>query len=92
MTTQIGIFAILAGLFLGIFNGISQIMGVQNFWTDLTLSKLCGTEKTESVITLFDSVFIQDSLDSLFYNVPVFGLLIFIGIVSLVISFFTKAK
>ncbi len=92
MTTQIGICSILAGLFLGVFTGISQLMGVQNFWIDLTLSKLFGPGRTEAIITLFDSAFIQDSLDSLFYNAPLFGLLIFVGIISLAISFFTKAK
>jgi hypothetical protein len=92
MITRIGICTILAGLLMAIFNGVSKLMGVQNFWVDLTLSKLFGPERTESIITWFGPAFIQNSLDSLFYNVPFFGLLMFAGSICLAISFFVKEQ
>ena len=90
MMSKIGISALLAGFFIGIFSGISRFMQAENFWVDLTLSKLFGEERTESLITWFDTAAIQTGLDYLFYELPMFGLLLGIGVIFLLISLFIK--
>lgn len=90
MLTKIGISTLLAGLFVGIFTGISRFMAAKTIWVDLTLFKLVGEKKTESIITWFDTLWIQESLDTLFYDIPFFGLLISIGVILLVLSLFIK--
>jgi hypothetical protein len=92
MMTRIGISSLLAGLFLALFSGISNFMASQNFWVDLTLSKLLGEDKVESLITWFTAPFMQNSLDILFYEIPVYGLLFLLGGVFLIISLFVKVK
>ncbi len=92
MLTRIGILSLLAGLFMGLFSGISQFMGGDNIWIDLTLSKVFGEDTAESVITFFDVVMIQESLDYLFYKMPLFGLLLLVGGIFLVIGMFIKQK
>ena len=90
MFGKLGIGSLLAGLFIGIFGGISNLMQVDNLWVGLTLTKLFGEERAESIITWFDSEFIQDKLDLLFYDVPFFVLVLFFGVVMIVISLFVK--
>ncbi len=90
MMTKLGIFSLLAGLFMGIFSTISSFMEVQNFWVDLTLSKIIGEGKSEAVITLIDSAFVQNSLDFLIYDLPFFCFLLGLGVVFLIISLFVK--
>lgn len=75
-----------------VFSGISSLMENENFWVDLSLSKLMGEDKTESIITWFDSAAIQNSLDLFFYDIPLFGIIGGMGLVSLVISFFMKEQ
>ncbi len=90
MTTKIGIFSLAAGLFMAIFAGISGLMAANNFWVDLTISKLIGEDTTESIITCTDIIVIQDTLDSFMYEWPVFGLLLGLGAVLLIIGLFLK--
>ena len=90
MFSKLGIGTLLAGLFIGIFSGISKLMQADNLWVGLTLTKLFGEERAESVITSFDSVFIQDKLDFLFYEVPFFVIVLGLGVIFLVISLFMK--
>ena len=90
MMTKLGIFSLLAGLFIGIFSTISKFMEAQNFWVDLTILKMIGEDNSEAVITLIDSDFIQNSLDFLIYDLPFFCFLFGLGIVFLIISLFVK--
>ncbi|MFH2057882.1 MAG: hypothetical protein ABIJ59_03165 [Pseudomonadota bacterium] len=92
MITKLGITSLLAGFFVGLLAGISSFMATKNFWVNLTLSKIFGEAKTESIITWFDTLAIQSGLDFLFYTVPVFAVLMCLGVILLVISLFIKAK
>ena len=90
MFGKLGIGCLLAGLFVGIFGGISNLMQVDNLWVGLTLTKLLGEDRAESIITWFDSAAIQDNLDLLFYDVPFFVLILSLGVILIVISLFVK--
>ena len=92
MITKLGITSLLAGLFVGLFAGISTFMGSKNFWVNLTLSKIFGETKSESIISWFDTMAIQNGLDFFFYEVPVFAVLMCLGVILLAISLFVKAK
>ena len=90
MISKLGIYSLLAGLFMGLFTGISSFMAADNIWVGLTLFKLLGEEKTEGIITFFDSAFIQNALDPIFYDIPLFLLVIGLSVVLLVIGMFVK--
>lgn len=90
MITRIGICSILGGIFVFIFSGVSSFMEAENFWSNLTITKLMGEERAESIITGFESEMIQNVLDTLFYDIPFFGILISLGVILLVISMFIK--
>ncbi len=90
MISKLGIYALIVGFFMGVFAGISRFMKAQNFWVDLTISKFIGEEKSESIVLLFDVEAIQNILDFLIYELPLFGHLIGMGVVLLIISMFLK--
>ncbi|MFH2091173.1 MAG: hypothetical protein ABIJ31_02315 [Pseudomonadota bacterium] len=90
MITKLGISSLLAGFFIALLSGISGFMEKKTMWSDLTLSAILGEDHTESFITWFDTEFIQNSLDSVFYTIPFFGILIGLGSILLVISLFMK--
>ena len=73
MITRVGICTLLAGLFVGIFSGISSFMAARNIWVDLTVSKIIGEDRSESIITLFDVVMIQNTFDFIIYELPFFA-------------------
>jgi len=91
MIMRLGIYSLLAGFFLGIFSGISNFMTTNNFWSDLTISKMIGEDKSEAVILLMDAAVIQDSLDFFIYELPFFSILLGLGLVLLIISLFIKS-
>ena len=90
MITRFGIFFLLAGLFFGIFNGISQFMGKQNFWVDLTIAKIIGKDTSDAIIGFIPVIVIKNSLDYLIYSLPFFIFLLGLGIIFFVISLFMK--
>ncbi|MCF6247029.1 MAG: hypothetical protein L3J69_06670 [Desulfobacula sp.] len=90
MITKLGIYSLITGLFIGLFSGISSFMVAENIWVNLTFSKILGEDKTESIVTFFSSVAVQDSLDYFFYDLPVFLFTIGLGILLLLISLFLK--
>ncbi len=90
MISKLGIYTLLAGLFVGLYAGISKFMSADNIWVGLTLGRLLGEEKTESIITFFDSTAIQNALDTFFYNIPLFVLMLGLAVILLVISLFVK--
>ena len=91
MVTKIGILSLIGGLFIGLFTGISNFMGANNYWVDLTIFKIIGTDKAESIIEFTSIAFLQNSLDYMIYDMPFAGFLIIIGIIFLFISLFTKS-
>ena len=90
MVSKLGIYCLLAGLFMGLFSGISTFMRADNIWVGLTLSTLLGEAKTESIITTFNSTVIQNALDTFFYNTPLFLLVLFLSGIFLLTSMFLR--
>ncbi len=91
MMERLGIYSLLAGFFLGIFSGISSFMESNNFWVNLTISKMIGEDKSEAIIELINVAVVQNSLDFLIYEAPFFALLLGLGFVLLIISLFRKS-
>ena len=92
MITKLGISTLLAGIFVGIFNGISQFMEAPTFWVDLTISKIIGQENSETIVLLTNYVSVQNFFDYIIYDLPFFLFLIGIGIILLIISLFEKTR
>jgi len=92
MITKLGIGTLLAGIFVGLFSGISQFMEAHTFWVDLTISKIIGQENSETIVLLTNYVVVQNFFDYIIYDLPFFLFLIGIGIILLIISLFQKTK
>ncbi len=90
MLTKIGLGSLVGGLLLALFGGISGFMGAQNFWVDLTLSKLIGEDRSESIVLLTDIEKLQNFSDYFMYELPFYGVLIGLGIVLLIVSLFVN--
>ncbi|WP_300462361.1 hypothetical protein [Desulfobacula sp.] len=90
MITRLGVCSLLAGFFVGVFTGISQFMAAQNFWVDLTISKMIGEDTAESIIGGVNIAIVQDSLDFLIYETPFFCFLLGLGVLLLTIGLFLK--
>ncbi len=90
MITRLGIYSLLAGVFVGIFNGISLFMGSKNFWVDLTISKIIGKDTSETIIGFINAPIIKNSLDYLIFSAPFFIFLLGLGVIFLLISLFVK--
>ncbi len=90
MVTKLGIYSLIVGLFIALFSGISSFMSADNIWINFTFSKVLGEDKTESIVTSFSSVAIQDTLDYFFYDLQLFVFAMGLGIFLLVISLFLK--
>jgi len=88
--TRLGIYSLLAGFFMGVFSGISSFMQTNNFWVDLTISKIIGEDPSQTVIGLLNIAIIRDTLDFLIYDLPFFCFLLGLGVVLLIISLFGK--
>ncbi|MCD4675031.1 MAG: hypothetical protein K8S18_03425 [Desulfobacula sp.] len=91
MMAKLGIYSLLAGLFVGVFSGISQFMENKNFWVDLTISKIIGEDNSKTIVELIDVAFIQNSFDFLIYDLPFFCFLLGLSGIFLVISLFVKS-
>lgn len=90
MVSKLGIYAMLTGIFAGLFTGISNFMGADNFWVGLSISKIIGEAASESIGGTMNVAFVRNSLDFLLYELPFFLFLIGIGVVFLIISLFLK--
>jgi len=90
MMIRLGIYALLAGAFVGIFKGISQLMGSKNFWVDLTISKIIGQGASDSMIGFIPILAIKNSLDYLIYSLPFFIFLLGLSLIFFSISLFLK--
>ncbi len=90
MITKIGIGSVVGGFLLALFNGISGFMGIQNFWVGLTISKFIGEDRSESIILLTEIEKLQNLLDTFFYELPLFGILIGFGVLLLIVGLFVK--
>jgi len=92
MITRLGIGALLAGIFVGLFSGVSQFMEAHTFWVDLTISKIIGQENSETIVLLTNYVSVQNFFDYIIYDLPFFIFVIGIGIILLIISMFEKTR
>ena len=80
MFTKFGILSILAGVFIGIFSTISGFMQADNIWVGLTLSKL-NEDMAERIVDAVSVEFIQNALYTLFYDLPLAGVVVGLGVV-----------
>ncbi|MBT3176208.1 MAG: hypothetical protein HOG03_01700 [Desulfobacula sp.] len=90
MFNRLGIYSLLAGLFVGIFSGISQFMGSTNIWVNLTISKIIGKDTSEAIMEFISISAMENPLNYLIYSVPFFIFLLGIGIILLTIGLFVK--
>lgn len=88
--TKAGILSLIAGFVVAVFTGVSKFMESQNFWVDLTISKLIGDNTTESFINFTDIVAIQAFLSYLMIELPFSIFLVGLGCLLLIVSFFLK--
>jgi len=91
MFTKLGILSILAGGVVGVFTVISRFMQADNIWVDITLSSVTGN-LAETLVDAVSVVFIQNSLYTLFYEIPLGGSLIGLGVIFFLISLFFKEQ
>jgi hypothetical protein len=90
MITRLGFYSLLAGIFVGVFNGISHFMGSKNLWVDLTISKIIGQDISGNITGFINISAINNALDYLFYAMPFFIFLLALGVILLFISLFVK--
>lgn len=90
MMTKVGIVSIAGGLLLALFGGISQFMGSHNFLVGLTISRLIGEDRSDSIIFITEIEAIQNFLDFFIYVLPLYGILFGLGILLFGISMFVK--
>ncbi len=90
MITKIGIGSVIGGFLLALFNGISGFVGNQNFWVGLTLSKLIGEDRSESIIFAFEIEKLQNFLNYFIYEAPFYLILIGLGVLLLLVSLFVN--
>jgi len=89
MFTKLGIISILIGGFVGIFSIISGFMQADNIWVGITLSSITGG-LADSIIDSVSVQPVQDFLYALFYDFPLGGVIIALGILFFVASLFVK--
>lgn len=89
MFTKLGILSLLAGAFVGIFSLISGFMQADNIWVGITLSTLTG-DATERIVDAVSIEPVQNALSTLFYDLPLSGVMIGLGVIFLVVSLFFK--
>ena len=89
MVSKLGIYSILIGGFVGVFSLISKFMNVDNYWVDLTLSTLVG-DHSQAIVEAIPVEFIQNSMQALFYDLPLGVFFMGLGVLFFVISLFVK--
>ncbi len=90
MVTKVGIGSVVGGFLLALFNGISGFMESQSFWVGLTISKLIGEDRSESIIFITEIEKLQIFLDYFINELPFYGVLIGFGVLLLIVSLFVK--
>ncbi len=90
MVAKIGVGSVVVGFLLAIFSGISGLMESQNIWVGITISKLIGEERSESIILFTEIEKLQNFLDYSIYELPFYGVLIGFGVLLLIVSLFIK--
>lgn len=89
MFTKLGIYSVLIGFFVGVFTGISRFMKADNFWVDLTISKLTG-EYSDRIVTSIPLDFMEKGLNFLIYELPLSGALVGLGLIFFIIAAIVK--
>lgn len=89
MWSKLGIMSIVAGFFIGVFSGISNFMGADNFWVNLTLSKITG-DFSESIVNAIPVQSVQDALQFIVYDLHLGWLVGSLSVVFFLIGAFVK--
>lgn len=90
MFSKAGILTLVSGLVVAVFTGVSKFMQKENFWVDLTLSKLMGENATDAILRFSDAPAFQDLFQYLLIGLPLSFFLIGLGALLLFISLFVK--
>ncbi|WP_022663608.1 hypothetical protein [Desulfospira joergensenii] len=89
MWSKLGIFSLLAGFFIGVFSGISNFMGSDNFWVNLTLSDLIG-DFSDSLVEAVPVQAVQDGLSFIVFDLHFGWLLAGLSLIFFLISTVVK--
>ncbi|MCG8683822.1 MAG: hypothetical protein MI892_03035 [Desulfobacterales bacterium] len=89
MFSKLGIFSLISGFVVGLFSILSQFMGSDNIFVDLTLSSF-SEANAEAIVDAISVEFISSALYTLFFDIPLAGILIGAGVMFLVIALFVK--
>ena len=89
MVSKLGILSLFIGFFVGVFSIISKFMKADNIWVDITLSSL-SESAAERAVDAFSSEMVSDALYILFYELPLGGVFLGLGVLLLIISLFVK--
>ena len=89
MFTKLGIYSVLIGFFVGVFTGISRFMKADNFWIDLTISKLTG-DYSDRIVTAIPLDFMEKGLNFLVYEMPLSLGLVGLGLIFFIIAAIVK--
>ncbi|EMS80065.1 MULTISPECIES: hypothetical protein [Desulfotignum] len=91
MWTRMGIWCLMGAFFVWLFSGISYFMQVDNFWVDLTLSRMLG-DYTDSVVYAVPWGAVQNFLYFFVVELPLFGVLLGVGTLFFLIGMFVKVR
>jgi hypothetical protein len=91
MWTRIGIWCLLGAFFVWLFSGISRFMQADNFWVDLTLSRILGNY-ADGVVELIPLEVVENVLYFLVFELPFYGFVLGLGTLFLVIGMFVKVR
>ncbi|MCP4023504.1 MAG: hypothetical protein GY729_16785 [Desulfobacteraceae bacterium] len=89
MFTRLGIYSLLIGFFIAIFSTISKFMNQDNIWVNMTIAKLMG-DKASPMVESIGNESVQELVRYFLFQLPVFGLILGLGGLFFIISFFMK--
>jgi hypothetical protein len=86
-----GIWCLLGAFFFWVFSGISAFMKVDNFWRDLTLSRLLG-DYTDAVVYAVPWQPVEVFLYFFVVDLPFYGVLLGLGTLFLTINMVVNVR
>lgn len=91
MWTRMGIWCLMGAFFIWLFSGISRFMQADNFWNDLTLSRILG-DHTDLLVFALPWEAAQNFLYFFVFELPFYGVVLGLGTLFLIIGMFVKVR
>ena len=91
MWTRMGIWCLMGAFFVWLFSGISNFMQVDNFWVNLTLSRILGNF-SDSVVYAVSWEPAENFLYFFVVDLPFYGVLLGVGTLLLLAGMFVKVR